>query len=82
MVSRHDGVANLGIRPMFESPEPLLEAYLFDFCGDLYGKHLLVELIAYLRSEAKFAGVEELKAQMAKDCDAARAALDRQAGRC
>jgi riboflavin kinase/FMN adenylyltransferase len=82
VASRHEGVANLGIRPMFASPEPLLEAYLFDFSGDLYGKHLLVELIAYLRPEAKFSGVEELKAQMAKDCDAARAALDRHPERC
>ena len=82
VVSRHDGVANLGIRPMYESAEPLLEAHLFDFSGDLYGKHLSVELIAYLRPEAKFAGVEELKAQMAKDCDAARAALDRYPPRC
>ena len=82
VVSRHDGVANLGIRPMFESAEPLVEAHLFDFSGDLYGKHLLVELIAYLRPEAKFAGVEELKVQMRKDCDAARAALDRHPGRC
>jgi len=82
VVSRHDGVANLGIRPMYESAEPLLEAHLFDFSGDLYGKHLSVELIAYLRPEAKFAGVEELKVQIAKDCDAARAALDRHPPRC
>ena len=82
VVSRHDGVANLGIRPMYESAEPLLEAHLFDFSGDLYGKHLSVELIAYLCPEAKFAGVEELKAQMAKDCEAARAALDRNPLRC
>jgi riboflavin kinase / FMN adenylyltransferase len=72
-----DGVANLGIRPMFESDEPLLETYLFDFAGDLYGKHLAVELIAYLRPEAKFDGLDALKAQMAKDAEAARAALDR-----
>jgi riboflavin kinase/FMN adenylyltransferase len=82
VVSRHDGVANLGIRPMYESAEPLLEAHLFDFSGDLYGKHLSVELIAYLRPEAKFAGVEELKIQMGKDCEAARAALDRHPRRC
>jgi len=75
VVSRHEGVANLGIRPMFESPEPLLEAHLFDFSGDLYGKHLLVELIAYLRPEAKFSGVEELKNQIAEDVAAAKAIL-------
>jgi riboflavin kinase/FMN adenylyltransferase len=82
VVSRHDGVANLGIRPMFESAEPLLEAHLFDFSGDIYGKHLSVELIAYLRPEAKFAGVEELKLQIKKDCNAARAVLDRHPMRC
>ena len=77
IVSRHEGVANLGIRPMFRTDVPILETFLFDFSGDLYGKHLMVELIAYLRPEAKFDGVEALKAQIAKDCDAARAALDR-----
>jgi riboflavin kinase / FMN adenylyltransferase len=82
VVSRHDGIANLGIRPMYKSAEPLLEAHLFDFSGDLYGKHLAVELIAYLRPEATFAGVEELKVQMRKDCEAARAALDRHPRRC
>jgi len=77
VVSRHDAVANFGIRPMYRSKEPLLEAFLFDFSGDLYGKHLSVEFVSYLRPEAKFSGVEELKAQMTKDCAAARAALDR-----
>ena len=44
-VGRHDGVANLGIRPMFEIEAPLLETWLFDFDGDLYGKHLAVEFV-------------------------------------
>ena len=52
---RHDGVANFGIRPMYQTDVPLMEAHLFDFDGDLYGKHLSVELIAYIRPEAKFA---------------------------
>jgi riboflavin kinase/FMN adenylyltransferase len=60
---------------MFESDEPLLEAHLFDFSGDLYGKHLLVELIAYLRPEAKFASVEELKKQIEGDCRQAKTVL-------
>jgi riboflavin kinase / FMN adenylyltransferase len=72
---RYDGVANFGIRPMFETEAPLLETYLFDFAGDLYGKHLAVELIAYLRPEAKLAGLDALKAQIAADSAAARAAL-------
>ena len=75
IVSRHEGVANLGIRPMYRSAEPLLEAFLFDFSGDLYGKHLAVDLLAYLRPEAKFAGVEELKKQIEKDVEKAKKAL-------
>ncbi len=62
-----DGVASFGIRPMFEIKKPLLEVHLFDFAGDLYGKHLAVSLIAYLRPEQKFENVDALKAQMAKD---------------
>ena len=53
-IGRHDGVANFGIRPMYQTDVPLMEAHLFDFDGDLYGKHLSVELIAYIRPEAKF----------------------------
>ncbi len=74
-VGQYDGVANLGIRPMFESPVPLLETYLFDFSGDLYGKHMAVALVAYLRPEAKFAGLDALKTQIAADVEAAREAL-------
>jgi riboflavin kinase/FMN adenylyltransferase len=73
----HDGVANFGIRPMsmFKTSVPLLETYLFDFSGDLYGKHLAVELVAYLRPEAKLESLEALKLQIAMDIEAARAAL-------
>jgi riboflavin kinase / FMN adenylyltransferase len=77
VVARHDGVANFGIRPMFETPTPLLETWLFDFDGDLYGKHLSVELIAYLRAEMKLADLDALKAQIAKDAEMARSALFR-----
>jgi riboflavin kinase / FMN adenylyltransferase len=73
--ARHDGVANCGIRPMFEVPSPLLEAHLFDFDGDLYGKHLAVELAAYLRPEAKLPDLETLKSQIAADIAAARVTL-------
>ena len=66
-VSHHDGVANLGIRPMFESPVPLLETWLFDYSGDLYGKHLAVELVEYLRPEAKFPDIATLKVQIEND---------------
>jgi len=78
-VATHDGVANFGIRPMpqFRVDEPLLETFLFDFDGDLYGKHLAVEMIAYLRPEAKLESLGALKTQVARDCDDARAALAR-----
>lgn len=71
----HDGVASFGIRPMFEVDTPLLETYLFDFDGNLYGKHMAVELIAYIRPEAKLDSLEALKAQIAKDSAKARKAL-------
>ncbi len=63
-----DGAANLGIRPQFEPPRELLEAYLFDFDGDLYGQCIEVSLIAHLRDEAKFETVDALMAQMDRDC--------------
>ncbi|MGN6148514.1 MAG: riboflavin kinase, partial [Rhizomicrobium sp.] len=76
-VMRRDGVANFGIRPMYESREPLLETWLFDFDGDLYGKHMAVEFVHYIRGEAKLDGLEALKAQIARDADDARKALAR-----
>ncbi|MEX2628719.1 MAG: bifunctional riboflavin kinase/FAD synthetase [Tistlia sp.] len=69
------GVASLGVNPMFEVPEPLLETHLFDFSGDLYGRHLRVALIDYLRPEARFESVEALVAQMRADSERARATL-------
>jgi riboflavin kinase / FMN adenylyltransferase len=75
IVSEHEGVSSFGIRPMFKVDTPLLETYLFDFSGDLYGKHLAVELIAYLRPEVKLEGLDALKAQIAKDSDDARKVL-------
>lgn len=75
IVSEHDGVSSFGIRPMFEVDTPLLETYLFDFDGDLYGKHMAVELVAYLRPEAKLDDLEALRTQIAKDSEDARKAL-------
>jgi riboflavin kinase / FMN adenylyltransferase len=74
-VGRHDGVANFGIRPMYQTKVPLMEAHLFDFDGDLYGKHLSVELIAYLRPEAKFESLDALIAQIGADAQKAREIL-------
>ena len=74
-VSRHDGVANFGVRPMYEIKVPLMEAHLFDFDADLYGQHLMVELISYIRPEAKFEGMDALIAQIGRDADKARQIL-------
>lgn len=70
-----DGAANLGIRPTFDPPKELLEPYFFDFDGDIYGQVLAVELIEWLRAEAKFDGLDALIAQMDKDCARARELL-------
>jgi riboflavin kinase/FMN adenylyltransferase len=72
---RLDGVANLGIRPTFDPPKELLEPYFFDFEGDLYGAEVEVELIEFLRGEAKYDDLDSLKDQIARDCDDAKAAL-------
>jgi len=71
----HDGVANLGTRPTVGGSDLRLEAHLFDFAGDLYGKHIRVGLIEHLRPERKFAGLDQLRAQIAEDARQARAAL-------
>ncbi|MBV9549001.1 MAG: bifunctional riboflavin kinase/FAD synthetase [Alphaproteobacteria bacterium] len=76
-VERHDGVASFGIRPMYEVPVPLMEAHLFNFDGDLYGRHLSVELVDYIRPEMRFSGLPALIAQIADDAQAARGILAR-----
>ena len=70
------GVASVGVNPTVGAlPEPLLEAHLLDFSGDLYGKTIEVELIAFLREEAHFDSLGELKRQMTQDVIDARRAL-------
>jgi riboflavin kinase / FMN adenylyltransferase len=73
--SEHDGVASFGIRPMFDPPEELLEANLFGFDGDLYGRTIEVMLHHYLRPEAKFADLDALMSQMATDAEQAKVLL-------
>ena len=75
VVSRHDGVANFGIRPMYQVNVPLMETHLFDFDGDLYGKYLSVELVSWIRAEAKFPSLEALIAQIGADAAKAREIL-------
>ena len=72
---RFDGVASFGRRPTFDNGAPLLEVFLFDFKGDLYGQSLDVAFIDFIREEAKFDSVETLVRQMDDDAARARAAL-------
>jgi riboflavin kinase/FMN adenylyltransferase len=77
---RYDGVANFGRRPMFETPTPLLEVFLFDFSGDLYGRTIDVAFIAWIRPEMKFDSLGALVERMREDSALARAALARSGG--
>ena len=70
-----DGVANLGLRPTVGTLVPRLEAHLFDIDTDLYGRHLRVALVDFIRPERKFAGFDELKEQIAADAAKAREIL-------
>lgn len=63
----HDGVANLGYRPTFDGDKCVLEAHLFDFNEDIYGAHLRVALVEFIRPEEKFDGIEALAAQIKRD---------------
>ena len=72
-----DGVASFGRRPTFDNGGPLLEVFLFDFSGDLYGRAIDVAFIAWLRPEQRFESAETLVAQMGRDSEQARAALAR-----
>jgi riboflavin kinase/FMN adenylyltransferase len=73
--SRVDGVASFGRRPTFDNGAPLLEVFLFDFKGDLYGERLDVAFIGFIREELKFSSVEALVRRMDEDLQAARAQL-------
>ena len=71
------GVASLGVRPTLAgNGEPLLEAHLFDFDGDLYGRRIDVEFVAKLRDEEKFSDLDALRVQMGRDAERARDVLD------
>jgi riboflavin kinase/FMN adenylyltransferase len=74
---RYDGVASFGRRPMFDSGAVLLEIFVFDFSGDLYGANIDVAFIAWLRDEAMFASAADLMRQMKEDSRLAREALVR-----
>ena len=75
--SRVQAAVNIGMRPTFHqhAEQPLLEAHLIDFDGDLYGQTLRIEFVDFLRSERRFAGIDEISEQLKKDVDNARAVL-------
>jgi riboflavin kinase/FMN adenylyltransferase len=72
---RHHAAGYVGPRPTFGSHEPVLEAYLLDFSGDLYGEVVEVEFIDFLRPDHAFDSTEALAAQMAEDCKRAQEVL-------
>ncbi|MEM9708689.1 MAG: bifunctional riboflavin kinase/FAD synthetase [Pseudomonadota bacterium] len=72
---RYPAVASLGVRPMFGENVPNIETFIFDFEGDLYGTHLSIALVEFLRDELKFDGLDALIEQMDRDSENARAAL-------
>jgi riboflavin kinase/FMN adenylyltransferase len=76
--ARYDGVASFGRRPMFDTGAVLLEIFLFDFSGDLYGAALDCAFIAWIRPEMNFPNVEELIRRMDQDSSQARHALARE----
>jgi riboflavin kinase/FMN adenylyltransferase len=71
----YPGVANLGNRPTFDGKGIILESHLFDFDGDIYGRHGRVAFVEHLRPERKFDGLDAIKAQIALDCGQARDVL-------
>jgi riboflavin kinase/FMN adenylyltransferase len=73
---RLEGAGYLGTRPMFDDGEPVLEVFLFDFDGDLYGRVIEVEFIGFVRPDARLPSLDALVEQMGKDCVRARAMLE------
>ena len=71
----YDGIANLGYRPTFGGKTCLLETHIFDFKEDIYGKHLRVALVGFIRPEGKFDSVKKLQAQITLDTDLAKQIL-------
>lgn len=72
----HKGVCSFGTRPMFDNGLPLLETYLFDFSGDLYGKEIEIFLHSFIREELKFASLDDLIVAMGHDCAKAQKDLE------
>ncbi|MBV1868651.1 MAG: bifunctional riboflavin kinase/FAD synthetase [Marinosulfonomonas sp.] len=71
----YGGAASVGVRPMFGENQANLETFIFDFSGDLYGEHLSIAFVEYLRPEEKFSSLEALVKQIDSDCEQAREIL-------
>ena len=76
----YDAVASYGRRPTVDNGAPLLETFLFDFSGDLYGRLMHVAFVGWIRAEEKFASLDALKARMLLDAVEAKAILEAAAG--
>ena len=70
-----EGVANFGIRPMFQISQPIFETFIFDFATEIYGKNMRVQPVKHLRAEQSFKDIGALVTQMKEDCIAAKAVL-------
>ena len=73
--AQHYGVASFGVRPTVNGVGPLLETYVFDYAGNLYGKEITIQFVARIRGEEKFASLDALQEAMHRDMEKARAAL-------
>jgi len=73
--SSYESVTNIGQRPTFDETRPTIEVHLLDFEGDCYERELRIELLHRLRAEQRFAGVDELVAQIGRDVESARASF-------
>jgi riboflavin kinase / FMN adenylyltransferase len=71
--TKHEGVANIGTRPVFDGKQLLLEVHLLDYSNDIYGQHITVEFLQRLRGEQKFASIDELQDQIKRDIEDASA---------
>lgn len=78
--TRHMAVTNFGVRPTFAGKRLMIEAHLLDFAGDLYGQTLALQIVRRLREEKRFAGIDQLIAQIGRDVEAGRAILTELAG--
>lgn len=72
---RHLGAAYLGTRPTFDNGPPVLEIFLLDFDGNLYGREIEVSFVEFIRGDRRFEGMEALTVQIAADCARAREIL-------